>query len=49
MANAWNELVWGIGDYGEQNNNTEVVDSVSASLSIGSSTLETEQRIDSLV
>jgi hypothetical protein len=46
MANAWNELVWGIGDYGEQNNNTEVVDSVSASLSIGSSTLETEQRIE---
>ena len=46
MANAWNELVWGIGDYGEQNNNTEVVDSVSASLSVGSSTLETEQRIE---
>jgi hypothetical protein len=46
MANAWNELVWGIGDYGEQNNNTEVVDSVSASLSIGSSTLETEQKIE---
>jgi hypothetical protein len=46
MANAWNELVWGIGDYGEQNNHTEVVDSVSASLSIGSSTIETEQRIE---
>jgi hypothetical protein len=46
MANAWNELVWGIGDYGEQNNNTEVVDSVSASLSVGSSTIETEQRIE---
>jgi hypothetical protein len=46
MANAWNELVWGIGDYGEQNNHTEVVDSVSTSLSIGSSTIETEQRIE---
>lgn len=46
MANAWNELVWSIGDYGEQNNNTEVVDSVSASLSIGSSTVVTEQRIE---
>jgi hypothetical protein len=46
MANAWNELVWGIGDYGEQNNHTEVVDSVSASSSIGSSTIETEQRIE---
>lgn len=46
MANAWNELVWSIGDYGEQNNNTEVVDSVSASLSIGSSTIITEQRIE---
>jgi hypothetical protein len=46
MANAWNELVWGIGDYGEQNNHTEEVDSVSTSLSIGSSTIETEQRIE---
>jgi hypothetical protein len=35
MANAWNELVWGIGDYGEQNNATVSVSSVSASTSIG--------------
>jgi hypothetical protein len=35
MANAWNELVWGIGDYGEQNNATVSVSGVSTSTSIG--------------
>ena len=45
MANAWNELTWGIGNYGEQNNHTEVVGSVSASSSVGEFSVETEQRI----
>ena len=35
MANAWNELTWGIGNYGEQNNATVSVSGVSASTSIG--------------
>ena len=46
MANAWNELTWGIGNYGEQNNHTEVVGSVSASSSVGDFQIETEQRIE---
>lgn len=35
MANAWNELTWSIGNYGEQNNATVSVSGVSASTSIG--------------
>ena len=47
MANAWNELNWGVGDYGEQNNSTVPLTSgVSSSSSIGTITLETEQRIE---
>ena len=46
MANAWNELNWGVGDYGEQNNSTVPLSGVSSSSSIGTITLETEQRIE---
>jgi hypothetical protein len=45
-VDTWGALSWNTGEYGEQNNHTEVVDSVSASLSIGSSTVVTEKRIE---
>ena len=43
MANAWNELTWSLGNYGEQNNATVIVGSVSASSSVGEFSIETEQ------
>ena len=46
MANAWNELTWGIGNYGEQNNHTEVVGSVSASSSVGDSFIKLDTPVD---
>ena len=46
MANAWNELVWGIGDYGEQNNSTVIASGSSSISSVGSFDVQTEQRIE---
>jgi hypothetical protein len=40
MANAWNELTWGIGNYGEQNNATVSVSGVSASTNTGQATID---------
>lgn len=46
MANAWNELVWGIGNYGEQNNCTVIASGSSSISSVGSFDVQTEQRIE---
>jgi len=48
MANAWNELVWGIGDYGEQNNSTVLASGSSSISSVGSFNVQTEQRIETV-
>lgn len=46
MANAWGELTWSIGNYGEQDNVDVFVTGVSASSSIGQNSVETEQLIN---
>ena len=46
MANAWNELTWSLGNYGEQNNATVIVGSVSASSSVGDFTITLDTPVD---
>ena len=46
MANAWGELSWSIGNYGEQNNVDVFVTGASSSSSIGQITVETQQILD---